>query len=61
MAKNDSFWVWILIILAVIWLPTLTPEDIPTTFFLIKIFGIKLWLIIGGIIIFLLVSNGKKL
>jgi hypothetical protein len=51
-----------LVILAIVWLPTFTPEDIPTTIFLISVLGFPLWLIVSIFILILLwIFGGFKI
>jgi len=59
--RTKHILITLLIIIAIIWLPTGTPEDIPTTFFLIKVIGIQLWILISLVIILILWKLGVKI
>lgn len=53
--RRNSPLIAILIVIALIVLPTGTPEDIPTTLAIIRVGGWKLYLLLAGIVILLLV------
>ena len=51
---NKRLIILILIIIAVIWLPTFTPEDLFTSIPILRYFGWKIFIAVGLILIFLL-------
>lgn len=51
---NKKFWLILLIIVAYIWIPIGTPDDLITTVPIIMFFGWKIFLIVTAILLFAL-------